>query len=105
MEKQKPLVIAIKPDVKKGLDDLKVHPRETYSQVIKRIIAEVHKIQYVDTAMTEAEIDKEFRNEEEVGKEIDEIIKKHPEVTIIQDSEKPKTTEPPNPENIPDPND
>ena len=64
MEKPKPSVIAIKAEVKKGLDELKVHPRETYSQVIERLI-------------TSAQVDKEFKGktEEELEKEVYEEIK------------------------------
>lgn len=30
--------IWIKEDTKKGLDEVKVHPRETYDEVVKRLI-------------------------------------------------------------------
>ncbi len=84
MEKPKPLVIAIKPDVKKGLDELKILPRETYSQVIERLIVTAKECDFqvkstkviMDTIDQEAELSEELKGVEEVNK-------------IIQDSEKP----------------
>jgi len=35
--------IRIKPDTKKALEELKVHPRETYDDVIRRLIDEWKK--------------------------------------------------------------
>lgn len=43
MDKEKPSVIAIKKNVKTDLDKLKIHHRETYSEVIERIISPLLK--------------------------------------------------------------
>ena len=87
MEKPKPCVIAIKPEVKKGLDELKILPRETYSQVIERLIKIAKDQGYVGEI--ENELSEEIKGAEEINK-------------MIQDSEKAKEEEEPVPEKNPE---
>lgn len=68
MEQEKQLVIAIKSDVKKGLDRLKIHPRETYNQVIERLIKIAKEQGYVPVTLSSNE---EIENE--LSKELSKI--------------------------------
>ena len=61
--KEKPSVIALKKDVKLGLDKLKVHHRETYSEVIERLI-QLATIQEPKKIITPIESVEEKKSEE-----------------------------------------